>query len=300
MPMISYAHNAEDVVLARAFAGLTRGFYVDIGAGHPEVDSATRHLAGLGWHGVNVEPRSDELALLVAGRPRDVNLGVVLSDRSGVAVRVGGCTVTTTTLQAVLEEHADGAIDLLRIAAEGHEGAVLAGADLDTWRPRVVVVRSLPVDGGAPPDRSWEPGLLAQGYGTTLFDGVNRFYVRHDDRSGLGAALAAPANVLDDFVPFRVQDQLDRLGARVRSLETDLHATQDTADALRDELHRVGQAAEAARRVAADEGLRRMVSEQAALDASRELTALRGTATFRYTTGLRRLYGTVLHRPARG
>ena len=39
-----YSQNFEDVFLARCFAGITDGFYIDVGAQHEEVDSVTRHF----------------------------------------------------------------------------------------------------------------------------------------------------------------------------------------------------------------------------------------------------------------
>jgi hypothetical protein len=41
--MISYAQNYEDVMLARAFADQSLGFYIDIGAMDPTDGSVTRH-----------------------------------------------------------------------------------------------------------------------------------------------------------------------------------------------------------------------------------------------------------------
>ena len=83
MRVISYAQNAEDVVLARVFAGLRDGYYVYVGAGHPVVGSTTKHFYDLGWQGINVEPLFEEIELLTNDRPRDVNLAVALSDRPG-------------------------------------------------------------------------------------------------------------------------------------------------------------------------------------------------------------------------
>jgi heptosyltransferase II len=72
--MVSYAQNAEDVVLRRAFSGVPTGFYVDVGASSPVDDSVTLHFYERGWRGVNVEPDPDDFRALVAARPRDVNL----------------------------------------------------------------------------------------------------------------------------------------------------------------------------------------------------------------------------------
>lgn len=319
--MISYAQNGEDVVLARAFAGRADGFYVDVGAGHPVIDSVTKHFSDLGWRGINVEPLAEELALLTQHRPRDVNLGTALADRAGEAQLFAGPsenrgsstldqsladeyrsrgerfeerTVPLSTLQAVLDEHASGTvIDFLKIDVEGYEEPVLRGVDLGMWRPRVVVVEATLPNSKVPSHEAWEPLLATHGYEHVLFDGLNRFYVRKEDRDELVDTLSAPANVLDDFVPFRFSAQ----DASV--LGRELHATQDAVDDLRDEVIRLEQAAEAARCVAAQESLRRVVAERDGAEAIRELAALRATATYRYSARLRRLYGAVLRRRPR-
>ena len=64
-PILSYAQNAEDVVLSRVFAAQEFGFYVDIGARHSVEDSVTLHFYERGWHGVNVEPARELHALFL-------------------------------------------------------------------------------------------------------------------------------------------------------------------------------------------------------------------------------------------
>ncbi len=54
--MISYAQNQEDVLLNRVFQGLSDGFYIDVGANDPVVDSVTKLFYDRGWTGINVEP----------------------------------------------------------------------------------------------------------------------------------------------------------------------------------------------------------------------------------------------------
>jgi FkbM family methyltransferase len=85
MLMISYAQNHEDVLLRRAFSDQDAGFYLDIGAAHPAIDSVTKHFYDRGWSGVNIEPLTNYYEQLTAERPRDVNLQVCLSNREGAA-----------------------------------------------------------------------------------------------------------------------------------------------------------------------------------------------------------------------
>ena len=83
-PFVSYAQNQEDVVLARALRPDDReGFWVDVGAGDPVLDSVTAAFAERGWRGVNVEPLPREHERLCAARPADTNLRVALGATAG-------------------------------------------------------------------------------------------------------------------------------------------------------------------------------------------------------------------------
>ena len=81
--MISYAQNQEDVLLSRLFPPGRPGFYIDVGANDPVVDSVTKHFYDMGWRGINVEPAAQPFERLLQLRDRDVNLNVGLSDKNG-------------------------------------------------------------------------------------------------------------------------------------------------------------------------------------------------------------------------
>jgi FkbM family methyltransferase len=233
--MLSFAQNGEDVVLARAFGERTDGFYIDVGAWAPDEGSVTKHFYDRGWRGVNVEPSREAFARLHAERPRDVNLNVCLSDRAGGAtfyegveserstlspkvvahaanLRFAARATTVRTLADVCAEHAPAHIDFLKIDVEGHEAEVIAGADWDRWRPVVLLVEATEPGTAVPSHARWEHRLLAADYEFALFDGLNRFYVRGEDRALL-SRLAAPANSLDRYVPHCHQRTLDELTA---------------------------------------------------------------------------------------
>ena len=84
-PMISYAQNFEDVMIARLFDAGYRGFYVDIGAAHPDFFSVTRHFYNQGWSGINVEPTFRFYPLLRKARPNDINLQCAVGNSPGRA-----------------------------------------------------------------------------------------------------------------------------------------------------------------------------------------------------------------------
>lgn len=222
--MISYAQNAEDVVLARLFRQQAEGRYVDVGAGDPVEDSVTKHFYDRGWSGINVEPVGGLAARLREARPRDVTLTIALAATEGKATlhvvpeawgratldeelakryrdgerwQVDDVEIETTTLAAVLDEH-PGDIDFLKVDVEGAEQDVLAGADWTRHRPRVLVVEATEPGSPRPAFEQWEPMLLDAGYRCALFDGLNRFYAQADDSEAL-ECLSVPANVFDDF-----------------------------------------------------------------------------------------------------
>src|SRR4029078_5513185 len=83
-PFVSYAQNLEDVILWRALHDVESGFYIDVGASSPVVDSVTLAFYERGWRGINLEPHPEAHAALLSARPRDKNLNMALGDTQGV------------------------------------------------------------------------------------------------------------------------------------------------------------------------------------------------------------------------
>jgi FkbM family methyltransferase len=218
--MVSYAQNAEDVVLRRVFADVERGFYVDVGASHPVADSVTLHFYESGWSGVNIEPDPSDFAALSQARPRDVNInaavgtgpgpvtfypsytrghGTLVAPGAGQSVETRPIVVPQVSLDRVFADHAPAAgVDFLKIDVEGWETEVVGATDWHAVRPRVVLVEAVD-KAGTPTHEAWEPALLTASYRFGLFDGLNRFYCREEDADRLLPRLVAPANVLDNW-----------------------------------------------------------------------------------------------------
>ncbi|CAN5164380.1 FkbM family methyltransferase [soil metagenome] len=223
--MVSYSQNFEDVVLARVFADVVRGCYVDVGANHPERDSVTKYFSDCGWTGINVEP-GRVYATLAAARPHDINLNIVASDHSGsityyegdapglagvlpevpesLRLIVGERTarvVPARTLAEILATHlGNRTIDFLSVDVEGHERAVLAGNDWQRFRPRVVLVEATLPGTPTPCHDQWEDLLLTANYHFAYFDGLNRFYTRAEEAALLQPRFGPPS-VFDRFIP---------------------------------------------------------------------------------------------------
>lgn len=239
MSWVSYAQNAEDVRLRRAFAGQPSGFYIDVGANDPVDCSITKHFYDSGWSGINVDPAPKPFASIARARKRDINLNVACSNRSGSmtlhAARISALstfseeevvihrkqgfefdtiTVPVVTLASICAEHVrERQIDFLSIDVEGHEREVLEGADLRRFRPRVIVIEATRPNTTEPTHDRWEHLIVEHDYQFAVFDGLNRYYVRREDERLVPIVALAP-NIFDDFTPYRYQREIDELRGR--------------------------------------------------------------------------------------
>ena len=282
MTFVSYAQNFEDVLLWRALGHLPAGFYIDVGASHPDIDSVTRAFYDRGWHGLNIEPTQTAHRRLAAARPRDLNLRLALAAQPGrqtfyavegadsglstldpaavARYRALGMAVTetpieTATLAAICRDHAPPDIHFLKIDVEGAERDVLAGADFTTHRPWIILAEATAPMSTAETHAVWEPILLAAEYRFAWFDGLNRFYIAAERHAQLAPAFRTPPNIFDNFVRAadteyarRLAEAETRAATLAASLESaDLRAAmaQDRAEAAN--LHLLRASAEAAR-----------------------------------------------------
>ena len=256
--MISYSQNREDVLLNRLFPERSSGFYIDVGACYPVIHSVTKLFYDRGWRGINIEPLPSLSAVLTNDRPRDINLRMGLSNCEGIstlfecpvspelstfsdaqaeALRGQGFdlverSIPVTTLAWVCEQHAGCTIDFLKIDVESYEREVLEGADWSRYRPRVVLVESTRPATNIPSHEQWEPLLLAADYLFAFFDGLNRYYVRVEDRHLL-PLLAVPANVFDEYEIYEYHEQIQELRHALSVTEDSLGKTLTALDTSR-------------------------------------------------------------------
>lgn len=230
---ISYAQNAEDMLLARVFAGQKTGFYVDVGAWHPVEDSVTNYFYKLGWSGINIEADEKYARLLKKERTKDVNLHLLVGksdsdaatyywiEDTGISTmrvdyairhRNAGFKVEEKKLpvQSLAHVFAENVgsktVDFLKIDVEGAEEDVIDGMDWKAYRPRVLIIEATEPNSQKPAWDAWEPKLLSSGYTFAYFDGLNRYYVRNEEASSLLNFFATPLNVFDNFVPNKFAD----------------------------------------------------------------------------------------------
>ena len=223
---VSYAQNFEDVMLWRALSHIECGFYIDVGAQHPTIDSVSLAFYERGWTGIDIEPVPEYASLLREQRPKNDVLQVALSNRGGRAslTVVSGTGLSTVsseraaTLQTETDNHPDLTVlevdqcrvsDLteyfekrpvhwMKIDVEGHEKEVLEGWDPAVLRPWILVVEATVPNSKTPDYASWESLVLDAGYQCVYKDGLNRFYLA-GEHAELAGAFEYPPNVFDDI-----------------------------------------------------------------------------------------------------
>jgi FkbM family methyltransferase len=166
--LLSYSQEGEDMILRRIFDGRQKGFYVDVGAHHPQRFSNTYFFYVRGWRGVNIDAMPCSMDLFNATRPNDINIeaaiaserrertyfmfddlalnsfdGELSRSRGETAYHIiGRKAILTRTLAEVLDEHLapNQDIDFLSIDAEGLDLEVLESNDWGKYRPYCILV----------------------------------------------------------------------------------------------------------------------------------------------------------------
>lgn len=157
LPQVTWSQDGEDLLFAELFPA--SGFYVDVGAHHPDRYSVTKKLYERGWHGVNIDfspgfaesfarrrPRDTSVAALV-GSPREATfwrfheptLSTLDEHRARQLIDLGWPveareTVRVEPLSEILDRiGVTGTIDLLSVDVEGEDLAVLSSLDWTRW-----------------------------------------------------------------------------------------------------------------------------------------------------------------------
>ena len=81
---ISFSQDGEDIVIAELFNGKSEGFYVDVGAHHPQRFSNTYYFYLKGWKGINIDAMPGSMKIFDDLRPNDINLEIPISDKSEI------------------------------------------------------------------------------------------------------------------------------------------------------------------------------------------------------------------------
>ena len=158
--------NLEECrLILEAFGFAREGFFIEVGANHPQRNSLTYLLERMGWCGMLVDPLSACYEKLLKARPRSRSfrcacvgpdkvgtLTLHAPDPSSVVATVEKNvddfdiqyafteTCDAVTLDSLLEQVKPVRIDFLSIDTEGTEMDVLLGFDLERHRPRLILI----------------------------------------------------------------------------------------------------------------------------------------------------------------
>lgn len=246
MSFISYAQNNEDVMLYRALREVKEGFYIDVGAQDPVIDSVTKAFYERGWRGINIEPNEEYFRKLQDDRPHDINMltavgcepGAIsfyevvhtgLSTTSAVYARghaeagyeVHLRNVSCTTLDKICTDCGVKTVHFLKIDVEGSERAVLEGFSFEMVRPWIVVIEATEPNSPREVFAEWEHLLVGHRYQFVYFDGLNRFYIAAE-HTDLARHFSCPPNPFDQYVGYNLwwaRGKLERAQAAERNAQ---------------------------------------------------------------------------------
>ena len=166
---ISYSYGGIDSLVLNIFKNQNKGFYLDIGCGHPIKNNNTYLLNKKGWSGINIDLDEENIDLFNSYRKKDVNLATAVSDKEGETdlyfyhnksalntiskenadfqkAKVSAIKkIKTQTINKIIEnsQFKDRKIDFLSVDVEGSELAILKNFDFTKYSPKVIVVEYL-------------------------------------------------------------------------------------------------------------------------------------------------------------
>ena len=166
---ISYSYGGIDSLVNYIFKEKKKGFYVDIGCGHPIKNNNTYLLYKKGWHGINADLSPKSIELFNYARKRDVNINIAIADKKGQAdlfyyhdmssintidkktsnyqkAEVKKViNIPTDTLNSVIENSPSGNVEInfMSIDVEGSELNALKNFNLLKYSPKILVVECL-------------------------------------------------------------------------------------------------------------------------------------------------------------
>ena len=169
---LSFSQEGEDICLLELLHGKSPGFFVDVGAHHPQRFSNTYTLYLRGWRGLNIDPLPGSAEQFRRVRPGDISIEVgVAMERarltyhqfdepalntfspklaaqreSEVGVRSCGTReIDTVPLVELLNTYLpkEKRFDVLNVDVEGLDLEVLQSNDWRIYRPRFVLVEDL-------------------------------------------------------------------------------------------------------------------------------------------------------------
>jgi FkbM family methyltransferase len=167
---LSFSFEGSDLIVSSLLRDVSKGIYIDVGANHPEIQNNTNYFYNLGWSGLAIDGNDSFENLWNESRPRDIFRSALISDRisdveffiypdntvSSMDIstikrysarfnenEISVISKSTTTLFDLKSMYfSNDEIHLLSIDVEGEELNCLLGANLEIWKPGVIVIET--------------------------------------------------------------------------------------------------------------------------------------------------------------
>lgn len=205
----SFSQEGEDMVLRKEFQDKSTGFYIDIGAYHPQRYSNTYYFYLKGWRGINIDAMPGSMDVFKEKRPKDINIEAAISNSTSLleyynfnepalntfspelaASRDGlnnswitsKIQIQTYSLEEVLDKYLPSniEIDFLDVDVEGFDFQVLASNNWSKYRPKLVLAEQTGTS--IEENLSTEIGLLMLQNDYRLYSFIRKVAIYKDSR----------------------------------------------------------------------------------------------------------------------
>lgn len=205
----SYSQKGEDLMINKYLKNKKRGFYIDVGACHPQRVNNTKFFYNRGWHGINIEPNPERIKFFLQKRTKDINLNIGIGSKEGKVLfyefefpalstfskeeantltKVGyklkkKMKVQMYRLEQIMKKYVKSDIDFMTIDTEGLDMDVLASNNWKKYRPKVLCVETIDFIDLLTKDKGISDRkdniskyLLGKGYEEYFSNGLNTLY----------------------------------------------------------------------------------------------------------------------------
>lgn len=165
----SNSQKGEDLMIDKYFKHKKRGFYIDVGACHPQRLNNTKLFYDRGWRGINIEPNPENIKLFYRDRKRDINLniGIGIKRKRAVFYELEHAGVSTFSkeeadsllelghklrrkikvpmyrLEDIMKKYAKSDIDFMSVDTEAMDLVVLKSNNWEKYRPKLLCVETI-------------------------------------------------------------------------------------------------------------------------------------------------------------
>jgi FkbM family methyltransferase len=202
---LSYSQSGEDLIMASILCHIKNGFYVDIGANNPYIQSNTHYFYRRGWCGINIDALPGSMVKFDKVRKKDINLEKAISDKeemlqyymfsssfyntfSSIAAEksknvskfIGIKNIQTCKLTDIFDKYIASQIDFMSIDVEENELRVLQSNDWSKYRPKIIILEHHAICLPLIKDNPVYKTMISNGYSLFCNTSTNLFYLEND------------------------------------------------------------------------------------------------------------------------